>query len=107
MKRKLRMGMVGGGAESFIGRVHRIGALMDNKIELVCGAFSSVPEKSKFEGQKLMLPPNRVYSTYQEMLNKESTLPQNERIDFVSITTPNNTHYEIAMAALDNKFSCI
>lgn len=104
MKRKLRMGMVGGGEESFIGPVHRIGALMDNKIELVCGAFSSVPEKSKFEGQKLMLPPNRVYSTYQEMLNKESTLPQNERIDFVSITTPNNTHYEIAMAALDRGF---
>ena len=70
LDRKLRMGMVGGGRDAFIGPIHRIAAQMDNKIELVCGAFSSTPEKSKLSGQDLLLPPERVYGTYQEMLSR-------------------------------------
>ena len=107
MDRKLRMGMVGGGRDAFIGPVHRIAAQMDNKIELVCGAFSSTPEKSRLSGQDLLLPPERVYGTYQEMLQKEAALPGGDRMDFVSIVTPNSTHYPVAMAALDAGFHVV
>jgi len=107
MKRKLRMGMVGGGRDSFIGPVHRIAAQMDNKIELVCGAFSSTPEKSRLSGQDLLLPPERVYGTYEEMLRKEAQLPDGDRMDFVSIVTPNNMHYPVAIAALEAGFHVV
>ena len=107
MDRKLRMGMVGGGRDAFIGPVHRIAAHMDNKIELVCGAFSSSPEKSRLSGQDLLLPPDRVYGDYQEMLRREAALPDGDRMDFVSIVTPNNVHYPVAVAALDAGFPVV
>ena len=107
MNRKLRMGMVGGGRDSFIGPVHRIAAQMDNKIELVCGAFSSSPEKSRLSGQDLLLPPERIYGTHQEMMKKEAGLPEGDRMDFVSIVTPNSTHYPVAMAALEAGFHVV
>ena len=107
MDRKLRMGMVGGGRDAFIGPVHRIAAHMDNKIELVCGAFSSSPEKSRLSGQDLLLPPDRVYGDYQEMLRREAALPDGNRMDFVSIVTPNNVHYPVAVAALDAGFPVV
>ena len=107
MDRKLRMGMVGGGRDAFIGPVHRIAAHMDNKIELVCGAFSSSPEKSRLSGQDLLLPPDRVYGDYQEMLHEEAALPDGDRMDFVSIVTPNNVHYPVAVAALDAGFPVV
>jgi len=107
MNRKLRMGMVGGGRDSFIGPVHRIAARMDNKIELVCGAFSGSPERSRLAGQDLLLPPERVYGTYEEMLREEARLPHGDRIDFVSIVTPNSTHYPVAMAALEAGFHVV
>ena len=107
MDRKLRMGMVGGGRDAFIGPVHRIAAHMDNKIELICGAFSSSPEKSRLSGQDLLLPPDRVYGDYQEMLRREATLPDGDRMDFVSIVTPNNVHYPVAVAALDAGFHVV
>ena len=91
MDRKLRMGMVGGGRDAFIGPVHRIAAHMDNKIELVCGAFSSSPEKSRLSGQDLLLPADRVYGDYHEMLRREAALPDGNRMDFVSIVTPNTS----------------
>ncbi|MCU0340251.1 MAG: gfo/Idh/MocA family oxidoreductase, partial [Spirosomaceae bacterium] len=71
MSRKIRIGMVGGGQGAFIGGVHRIALNMDGEMELVCGAFSSTPEKSKASGQDLMLPPERCYGTFQEMIQKE------------------------------------
>ncbi|MGZ5220936.1 MAG: gfo/Idh/MocA family oxidoreductase, partial [Chitinophagaceae bacterium] len=86
--RKLRMGMIGGGPGAFIGAVHRIAANMDGEIELVCGAFSSDPEKSKQAGDSLSLPPGRIYGSYKEMIRSENSLPLNERMDFVSIVTP-------------------
>ena len=83
MKRKIRMGMVGGGQGSFIGAVHRIAANLDGQIELVCGCFSSRPENSLATGQSLFLPDNRIYASYQEMIEKEATLPEGERMDVV------------------------
>ncbi len=96
LQRKLRYGMVGGGPGAFIGAVHRKAAALDGEMELVAGAFSSTPEKSKQQGAELFLNPDRVYGSYQEMAEKESRLPKDERIDFVSIVTPNHNHFEIA-----------
>ncbi|MGE0018387.1 MAG: Gfo/Idh/MocA family protein [Draconibacterium sp.] len=107
MNRKLRMGMVGGGTDAFIGAVHRLAALMDNQIELVCGCFSVNPEISKSSGKLYYLPENRVYTTYQEMFEKEAQLPEGERMDFVSIVTPNFVHFDPAMMALDKGFNVV
>jgi len=107
MDRKIKMGMVGGGRDAFIGPVHRIAAQMDNKIELVAGAFSSTPEKSRLSGQDLLLPKNRVYDDYGQMFQREKVLPEGERIDFVSIVTPNNSHYPIAKEALSSGFHVV
>lgn len=106
-RRKLRMGMVGGGKGAFIGEVHRVAATMDGLIELVCGAFSSNAERSKASGQSLLLPDDRVYGSYQEMVESESRRPENERMDFVSIVTPNNVHFEPAMLALAHGFHVV
>ena len=106
-KRKIRMGMVGGGRGAFIGNVHRMAAAMDGQIELVCGAFSSSAKKSKLSGADLFLPPNRVYASYEEMILKEKQLPENERMDFVSIVTPNHVHYGPAKMALENGFHVV
>ena len=107
MNRKLRMGMVGGGTDAFIGAVHRLAAFMDNQIELVCGCFSVNPEISKSSGKLYYLPDDRVYETYQEMFEKEAQLPEGERMDFVSIVTPNFVHFAPAMMALENGFNVV
>ena len=107
MDRKLRMGMVGGGRDAFIGPVHRIAAQMDNRTELVCGAFSSTQEKSRLSGKDLFLHPDRVYGDYDEMFRKEAALPDCDRMDFVAIVTPNNVHYPAAVAALDAGFHVV
>ena len=91
--RKLKMGMVGGGNDAFIGSVHRSAALMDGRIEFVAGALSASPEKAKASARMLLLPEERSYGTWQEMLKQESKLPQGEKIDFVSIVTPNYMHF--------------
>lgn len=107
MARKVRMGMVGGGRGAFIGAVHRMAAALDGQIELVCGAFSSDPEKSKASGADLFLPSDRVYSSYEVMIEKERQLPEGERMDFVSIVTPNHVHYGPAKLALENGFHVV
>jgi len=107
MNRKLRMGMVGGGTDAFIGAIHRLAALMDNQIELVCGCFSVDPKISQESGKKYFLPEDRVYDTYQEMFEKEAKLPEGERMDFVSIVTPNFVHFAPAMMALENGFNVV
>jgi predicted dehydrogenase len=101
------MGMVGGGKDAFIGAVHRSAAALDGKIELVCGAFSSSPEKSKASGKELYLPDDRVYGSYEEMIEKEKALPEGERMDFVSIVTPNYLHFPPAKLALENGFHVV
>ena len=101
------MGMIGGGQGSFIGAVHRSAALLDGKIELVCGAFSSRPDVAIKSGKELALSSNRVYTSFQEMIEKEKELPEDIRMDFVSIVTPNNVHFEPAVLALRNGFHVV
>ena len=107
MSRKVRMGMVGGGRGAFIGAVHRMAAALDGHVELVCGAFSGDPDKSRASGADLYLPADRVYGTYREMMEREAALPAGERMDFVSIVTPNNVHFPVAKAALEAGFHVI
>jgi predicted dehydrogenase len=106
-KRKLRYGMVGGGQNAFIGAVHRLAANLDGQIELVAGAFSSDAKNSQLTGEKLFLNPNRVYATYEEMAEREAALPENERIDFVSIVTPNFLHAPVATTFLKAGFHVV
>ncbi len=96
--------MVGGGRGAFIGALHRIAAAMDGQIELVCGAFSSDPQRSKDSGADLFLPANRCYGTYEEMIRAEAKLPLGERMDFMCIVTPNFMHFPPAKMALENGF---
>ncbi|MGN6440080.1 MAG: Gfo/Idh/MocA family protein [Agriterribacter sp.] len=104
MNRKLRMGMIGGGKDAFIGAVHRIAANMDGLIELSCAALSSRPEVAKESAKGLFLPEKKAYTSYEEMIETESKLPAEERMDFVSIVTPNFAHFAPAMLALEKGF---
>src|SRR6478736_5276690 len=96
--------MVGGGRGAFIGAVHRIAANIDGQIELVCGAFSSDPERSKASGSDFFLPAERCYGTFEEMIKKEAARPASDRMDFISIVTPNHMHFPPAKLALENGF---
>jgi predicted dehydrogenase len=107
MNRKLRMGMVGGGKGAFIGAVHRIAANMDGMIELVCGALSTSPEKADESAKMLFLPSNRSYHSYEDMIKEESLLPADERMDFLTIVTPNHAHFGPAMMALEHGFHVV
>ena len=107
MKRKIRMGMVGGGSDAFIGAVHRIAAFMDNQCELVCGCFSVDPEISLSSGRSYFLPDDRIYRNYKEMFENEAKLPADKRMDFVCIVTPNHVHFDPAMMALENGFHVV
>jgi predicted dehydrogenase len=107
MKRKLKAGMVGGGRDAFIGGVHRMAMRLDGKIELVAGAFSSNPEKSRLSGEDLLLDPKRVYSDFLTMAAEEARLPLGERIDFVSVVTPNRTHVPVSKAFLEAGFNVV
>ncbi|MBD36866.1 MAG: oxidoreductase [Opitutae bacterium] len=107
MKRKLRMGMVGGGRGAFIGGVHRRAANLDGNIELVAGAFSSDPKKSKLSGKDFHLDSSRVYNSYQEMAEKEKSLPDDQRIDFVTIVVQNHLHFDVAKTFLQAGFNVI
>ncbi len=107
MNRKLRMGMVGGGKDAFIGAIHRFAANMDGLIEVAAGALSINPEIAVDSGKMLFLPADRTYLTYDEMITKEAALPADKRIDFVTIVTPNFAHYAPAMMALDHGFHVV
>lgn len=97
---KVRMGMVGGGEGAFIGAVHRMAAAIDGEIELVCGAFSGDPERSRRSGVALHLPVERVYGDFCDMMEAEAALPEERRMQFVAIVTPNHMHFPVAEAAL-------
>lgn len=105
--RKIRMGMVGGGEGAFIGGVHRMAAALDGQIELVCGAFSSDPERSRRSGEALFLDPKRVYPDFATMIKSEKKLPANKRMDMVSVVTPNHVHFAPTKMALENGFHVI
>jgi predicted dehydrogenase len=104
MSNKIRMGMVGGGQGAFIGAVHRMAANLDGQIELVCGAFSSDPQRSISSGQALFLAPERCYADFQQMMQEEAKLPADKRMQFVAIVTPNHLHFPVAKAALEAGF---
>jgi predicted dehydrogenase len=106
-KRKLRMGMVGGGQGAFIGGVHRLVAALDGQIELVAGSFSQNPKNTKTTGEQLYLDPTRCYDTYQQMAAEETKRPEGDRIDFVSIVTPNVSHFAIAQEFLAAGFHVV
>jgi predicted dehydrogenase len=105
LNRKLRMALVGGGQGAFIGRVHATAAILDNRAQLVAGALSSNAEKAKASAPDYDIPAERAYGSYQEMIAKESALPADQRVDFVTVATPNHTHFEIAKAAVDAGFN--
>lgn len=107
MARKLRMGLIGGGPGSFIGRIHRIAAELDGEAQLVCGAFSSSPERSREAGEAYHLPASRVYASYAQMIAAEQALPAGERMDFAAIVTPNHVHYEPARLCLESGFHVV
>ena len=99
--------MIGGGIGAFIGAVHRMAASLDGECELVCGAFSSTPERSHASGEALYLPRERVYGTFAEMILREKERPAGDRMDFVSIVTPNHMHFQPAKMALENGFPVV
>ncbi len=108
LNRKLRMALVGGGQGAFIGRVHATAAVLDNRAALVAGALSSDPAKAKASAPRLRhsrrpAPTARI----KELIEKEKALPADQRIDFVSVATPNHTHFEIAKAAVEAGFNVI
>ena len=107
MNRKLRMGMIGGGKDAFIGAIHRLAANMDGLIEIAAGALSINPDIARESGEMLFLPKERTYLTYDELIKKESELPADKRIDFVTIVTPNFAHFAPAMMALDHGFNVV
>ncbi len=107
MSRKLRMGMIGGGRDSFIGSVHRMAATLDGRCDLVCGVFSRLPERSRSEGVALQLPQDRIYGSLEEMIEGEKRQSGNERMDFVSIVVPNHLHFDFARRALTRGFPVV
>lgn len=107
LNRKLRMALVGGGQGSFIGRVHATAAVLDNRAALVAGALSSDPVRAKASASDYDIPESRAYGSVAEMIAAEKALPADQRIDFVSVATPNHTHFEIAKAAVEAGFNVI
>jgi predicted dehydrogenase len=107
MSRKLRMAMIGGGKDAFIGAVHRLAMNMDGQAELVAGALSVKPELAIESGKMLFLDEERIYTDYKTLLEKEAAMPADKRIDFVSIVTPNFVHFEPAIMALEKGFNVV
>src|SRR5690349_19940756 len=105
LNRKLRMALVGGGQGAFIGRVHATAAVLDNRAELVAGALSSDPAKAKASAPSFDIKPDRAYGSYKELIESEKKLGDDKRIDFISVATPNHTHFEIAKAAVEAGFN--
>jgi len=107
MKRKLRMGMIGGGKGAFIGAIHRHAAALDGLIELSCGALSSRPDNAIASGKELFLPDDRNYASYEEMIKTEASLPADKKMDFVAIVTPNHVHFDPAKMAMEHGFDVV
>src|SRR6516225_218693 len=107
LNRKMRMGLIGGGQGAFIGKVHSIAAIMDNRAQLVAGALSSDPAKAKASAPDYDIKLERAYGSFKEMAAAEAKLPASERIDFVSVATPNHTHFEIAKTFAEAGFNVV
>jgi predicted dehydrogenase len=107
LNRKLRMALAGGGQGAFIGRVHATAAVLDNRAALVAGALSSDPARAKASAPDYDIPAGRAYTSIHELVEKEKALPADQRIDFVSVATPNHTHFEIAKTAAEAGFNVV
>ena len=107
LNRKLRMALVGGGQGSFIGRVHATAAVLDNRAALIAGALSSNAERAKASAPAYDIAESRAYTSITDLINSEKAIPEDERIDFVSVATPNHTHFDIAKAAVEAGFNVI
>ena len=105
LNRKLRMGLIGGGQGAFIGRVHATAAVLDNRAALVAGALSSDPKKAKDSAPDYDIPADRAYGSYKEMAEAEARRP--DKVDFVSVATPNSTHFEISKTFVEAGFNVI
>ena len=105
--RKLRYGMIGGGRGAFIGAVHRIAAQMDGQAELVAGAFSSDPQRSRDSAADLFVSAERAYGSYRDMAVAEAARPPGERLDFVVVVTPNDQHFPAATLFLEHGFNVV
>jgi len=107
LNRKLRMALVGGGRGAFIGRVHATAAILDNRAALVAGALSSDAKKAKESAPDYDIPADRAYGSHKELIETELKRPASDRVDFITVATPNHTHYEIAKAAIEAGFNVI
>ena len=107
MAKKLRLGMIGGGVDAFIGAIHRNAAGLDGYYDLVCGAFSSTAERSHRSGAEVGLDPSRVYGSYRELIEKEAARPKESRMQAVAIVTPNHVHFEPTKLALEAGFHVV
>ncbi|MDI9355815.1 MAG: Gfo/Idh/MocA family oxidoreductase [Chitinophagaceae bacterium] len=107
MNRKIRMGMIGGGRGAFIGAIHRYAIRLDNQIDICAGAFHLDPEISMLSGQDLFIERDRIYPNYYEFFEKESKMPVDKKIDFVTIVTPNHVHFEPSKLALEHGFHVV
>lgn len=107
LNRKLRMALVGGGQGAFIGRVHATAAVLDNRAALVAGALSSDPLRAKASAPAYDIPQDRAYGSFEELCTKEAALPADKRIDFVTVATPNHTHFAVAKSALAAGFNVV
>jgi len=107
LNRKLRMALIGGGGEGFFGRVHALAAGLDQRAELVAGAFSSDPDKSRLAAAAFGVAADRGYGSYRELIETEARLPPERRVEFITVATPNHTHFEIAHAALEAGFHVV
>jgi len=106
-RRRLRMALIGGGGAGFIGKVHRTAATLDDRAELVAGAFSSNLERSIESAGMFRVDPRRAFASHEDLLTNERTRPAHERVDFVSIATPNYLHFPMAKAALEAGFNVV
>ncbi len=107
LNRKLRMALVGGGQGAFIGRVHCTAAVLDNRAELVAGALASDPARARASASDYDIHPERAYGSFKDLVAGEKKLPEGKRIDLVGIATPNHTHFEIAMQAVEAGFHVV
>src|SRR5579863_9330579 len=107
LNRKLRMALVGGGQGAFIGRVHATAAILDNRAVLVAGALSSDPVKAKASAPDYDIPADRAYGSVAELIERERALPADKRVDFITVATPNHTHFPIARVALEAGFNVV
>ena len=106
-RRRLRYGQIGGGTGSFVGAIHRAAVALDGGVDLVAGALCSDPGRARASARDLFIPDRRSYATWQELVEREAARPEEERLDFISIVTPNHLHFAPALACVEAGFHVV